>query len=170
MHGFLDILVKVGSDWSSWIVVGILALWAGMSFYKKTICPIANCRFGPDCPKFLPSPEEARGRLERADRRTMLFSLLMLLGVVLAVAGLFGLAQTGAERGTLSFFTLAVGLFLILTVPVRFQIRDNELRVLSATDPELRKALAYDLRLTHWRLLEYEFGILALLTTIIVAF
>lgn len=162
MDGFLDILLKVGSDPKGWIVVAVLAVWAGVSIYRVLRCPIANARTEI-------SAEAAHRDLNRRIRHPLSYLLLMLAGMGIAVAGLFGLSN-GDEASTIPFFMLAAGLFLILTLPVRMRIQESELRVIAATNPDSRSAFARALRHEHYALLQYELGILALFALILVVF
>lgn len=163
MDGFLEILYKVGAEPWSWAVVVLLAAWAGISLWKRMVCPIANGHAQL-------SAAEAIRDLNRKVRHPLSFLVVMVAGMVAAVVGLFGLSKADEGAGTLPFFLLAAGLFVILTLPVRMRIREAELRVRTATDEDGRQALARALRSEHHGLLQYEFGILALITLILVAF
>lgn len=163
MDGFLEILYKVGAEPWSWAVVVLLAAWAGVSLWKRIVCPIANGHAN------LTSADAIR-EMNRKVRHPLSFLVLMIGGMVAAVVGLFGLSKADEGAGTLPFFLLAAGLFVILTLPVRMRIREAELRVRAATNEEGRLALARSLRSEHHALLQYEFGILALIALILVAF
>ncbi|HEU0222287.1 MAG TPA: hypothetical protein VFR34_08800 [Paracoccaceae bacterium] len=162
MDGFLEILLKVGNDPKSWVVVALLGLWAGASLYRLVKCPIANARIKL-------SPESAHATLNRRIRHPLSYLVIMLLGMAVAVAGLIGLSKQD-DGSTLPFFMLAVGLFVILTLPVRMRIKDAELRVIAAQTEESRAVLAQTLRHEHRALLHYEFGILLLLALVLVMF
>ncbi|WP_118132659.1 hypothetical protein [Oceanicella sp. SM1341] len=165
MNGFLEVLQRVGATPASWAIIVIALIWASCSLVKLLICPIANCRM----PVGEIAPEEAERQVNQRVRHPLSFLVLMLLGIGLAVAGLFGLASD-LHRGTIAFFMLAVGLFLVLTLPMRQRIRDGELRVMAARDMEGRQLMSSNLRHEHRMLLCYEFGALSLLTLTVLLF
>ncbi|QDL92939.1 hypothetical protein FDP22_14795 [Paroceanicella profunda] len=165
MNGFLEVLQKVGATQASWAIIVIALLWGCASLYRMLVCPIANCRpVTLDLP-----PEEAERQINQRVRHPLSFLVLMLLGIGLSVSGLFGLASD-THRGTIAFFMLVVGLFLILTLPMRQNIRDGELRVMAARDLQARQLMSSSLRHDHRQLLYYEFGGLSLLTLTVLLF
>jgi hypothetical protein len=163
MDGFLEIFIRVGSEPASWLVIGILGLWAGYSVMRLFICPYCNLRIGI-------TAEQARSSLNKRVRHPLSYLFLMLLAMGIAVAGLFGLSAGEEGRGTLSFFLLATGLFLILTLPVRMRIKDAELRVIAAPSPDAQRLHALGLRQEHHTLIQYELGVFLMLVAVLVAF
>jgi hypothetical protein len=162
MDGFLEILYKVGSEPWSWAVVAALALLAAGSVWRLVRCPIANLRVEV-------TPESASELLNKRIRHPLSFLVLMLGGMVAAVVGLFRLADPD-DGSVLAFFLLSLGLFVVLTLPVRMRIKDAELRVVAAADEARRAVYATTLRHEHRALLLYEFGILAFLALVLLAF
>lgn len=162
MNDFLDILVRVGSTPMSWGVLALMAAWAMVSVVKYVRCPLVGGRATI-------SPADAETALQRRVRHPLAYLLAMLVGMGLAIAGLFGLAET-ESKGTLAFFFLAIGLYVILTMPVRLEIKDAEMRVVAAGSQEARSISTQGLRHTHRRLLQYEFGIVALFAAIVLLF
>ena len=92
------------------------------------------------------------------------FLLVMVTGIVLAVFGLFQLAEHGAEA-PLALFMLILGVYLFTTEPARHQVQDAERRVLETSDgpAEQRELSASLLRGSHFRLISIEVGIVAML-------
>ncbi|GIX14339.1 MAG: hypothetical protein KatS3mg118_2298 [Paracoccaceae bacterium] len=162
MHGFLDVLSRVGADPMSWLVIAVLALWVAASAARFAMCRLAADRATPE--------DLARHARRRDGRHRGVFLAGMLGAMGLAIAGLFGLGDAEGPRATLSFFALALGLFLILTLPVRVEIREAEDRFVAAGNPEARSLVAASLRQAHRRLLAYEAGILGLLALIALMF
>lgn len=162
MNTFLDVLIRVGSDPMAWAVLGLMAMVGGISLWRYMRCPLTKA-------KVPLSAEEARKRLDRKTSYPASYFLIMVAGIGLAVMGLFGLAKTDKE-GTVGFLLLAVGLYVILTLPVRLQIKDAELRVVAADEGEPRSIMALELRKTHRRLMSYEMSLVVLFFAVLVLF
>ncbi|MEM9049313.1 MAG: hypothetical protein AAGC92_11405 [Pseudomonadota bacterium] len=162
MTSFLDVLIRVGSDPMAWAVLAVMAIVAAGSLYKYWVCPLAKANVPY-------TTEEARSMLNRRVRHPVSYLLVMLLGMGFAIAGLFGLAK-GDHKSTLGFLSLAFGLYVILTLPVRLQIKDAELKVIASAEGEPRAIMAGELRQTHRRLMSYELVIFALFAAILLLF
>lgn len=162
MHGFLDILTVVGQDPMSWGVVAILAASTAISLIRYYRCPVARL-------KITQSPEEAEALLEKKVRHPLSFAVVMIIGITMAIVGLFGLANPESAH-PLKFLMLVAGLFVVLTWPLRYSIRDSEARVIASRTQEQRLLMQDGLLAVHRQLLSYEFGIIGVIVLTLVVF
>ena len=157
MNGLMNIIDVIGADpMAKWVVaaLGLRALWTIIAWRK---CPLAR---GTDAL----TPQQARDMRQQAFAHSWRFLLVMVTGIVLAVFGLFQLAEHGAEA-PLALFMLILGVYLFTTEPARHQVQDAERRVLETSDgpAEQRELSASLLRGSHFRLISIEVGIVAML-------
>lgn len=162
MNSFIDILQRAGSAPAAWIVLGLLGVWTAVSLYRLFRCPIVNANARV-------TQEEARRRIGAKIRHPLSFLVLMLIGMVMAIIGLFDLSKPDQDP-TLGFLMLVTGLFLTSTLPVRERIKDAEYKVVTAAGDDAKSAQVLALRREHRQLLAYELGILVLLSVALIVF
>ena len=149
MSGFMNIIHAIGSDPRAWVVLALFAaraLWSVVSYYR---CPTV-CR------------EQARIKREKMGDYTWRFVPAMLIGITLAVLGLFRLSHGAASPGV-ALFLLILGVYIFTTEPVRRQIFQAERKAADETGGPGENIAMADLRETHVKLLLMEFTIVALL-------
>jgi hypothetical protein len=155
MNGLTNILDVLGNHPATKWVALALALRVLWTVFAWQRCPLAH-----GGAEMKAAAEKAKG----GERPMMRFVLLMLLGIGLAIAGLFRLAADG-DAAPFALFVLTGGIYLFTTEPVRRTLIDAQYRVVaSAKLAAEEQALSVSmLRDTHVKLVAVEIGILALI-------
>lgn len=152
MNDFIQIIETIGADPRAWLVLGLFALRAVYSIVIYFRCPLCWSA------KLVADPEEAQRRINSKSGGSMRFFLLMVTGIVLAVVGLFMLAD--GVKPTIALFLMVLGAFLFMTEPIRLRINDARLRVISAGENEDQRMFHVGgLKSQHKDLLKLEIGI-----------
>ena len=142
MNMLIDELNMLSNDPKSWIVVLLLAGFAVHAIVGLLMCPYAHGK------RSFSQEEVSEARLHKF-RPGMRFPIMMLLGVALALAGLFMIAS--GTRPALALAMLVAGIVIMQTEPARLQLREQKFAVVAATDgPEDKLMSARDrLRGSH---------------------
>lgn len=152
MDGLANILEAIGQDpLTRWLLLA-MALRTGWSLICWRRCPSSHRRVSEDA---LEAIEARRQALWRHSAR---FLVVMLTGIVLAVAGLYKLSQAG-DGAPLALLMLVGGMYLFMTEPVRRSIADGEERVHATGlrgDPEAHQAALAILHGNHTYLVAIE--------------
>lgn len=154
MEMIFDGVSMLKHDWRAWIVMGAVALKALFSLYLYFRCPFACGR------KELSEQEIAEARAWRFTPPTS-FLFLMMLGMGLAIGGLYLLDD--ARLGALALGLLVLGVFIFLSEPNRLTVRTAMNEVIATTGgPGDSNLLARDnLRSAHRSRALIEIGIVA---------
>lgn len=129
------------------LAAGLRALWSLVAWKRcRLAAGEAHAR----------SPLEPRRRIWR-------FSVLVILGIALALWGLFELSALGM-KAPWALPALAMGMYLFMTEPVRLALFDAERRVEAAVGGPDHRLELVQLRGQHIRLIGMEIGVLLLLT------
>jgi hypothetical protein len=176
MDGLANILEVIGTDpMAKWVLLafGLHAAWSVVAYFRCPLCAASG--------RFLVRQRAARRQAEKSSAEDVLpedgsfghdgtftawrFLLVMVLGIAVAVVGLFKLAKHGAEA-PLGFFLLILGVYLFTTEPARRQVAEalrHALAVEPSAGPE-RKALSVALlRDSRRKLVAIEVGIVSLM-------
>lgn len=122
MDGLANILGVIGDDpLTRWLLLA-MALRTGWSLICWRRCPSQNVRISNEA---LEAIEARRQALWRHSAR---FLVVMIAGIVLAIAGLYQLAMKG-DGAPVAMIMLVGGMYLFMTEPVRQTIADAEDRV-----------------------------------------
>jgi hypothetical protein len=150
MSGFMNIIHTVGVDPRAWIV---LALFAARAIWSIVSLSRVSARAG------------AVSAAATSDSDRMLswrFPATMVVGIALAIIGLFRLSH-GAAQPAFALFLLLLGVYLFTTEPVRRQIAIAELRLREATGGPGEDVAITDYRESQLRLIVIEVLIVAVL-------
>ena len=122
MNGLSNILDVIGQDpLTRWLLLA-MAIRTGWSLICWRRCPSARMKLTNEA---LEAIEARRQALWRHSAR---FLVVMLAGIVLAVAGLYQLSRAG-DGAPVALIMLVGGMYLFMTEPVRRSIADSEERV-----------------------------------------
>lgn len=157
MNGLTNILNVLGNHPATkWIALALAlrALWTVIAWQR---CPLTHGRAHIDAATAADAARSGPGRMWR-------FIGLMLLGIALAVLGLFRLAEEG-DAAPFALFVLTGGIYLFTTEPARRTLAEAQNRVIAATaqGPEAEALSVSMLRDTQVKLVAVEVGILALI-------
>jgi hypothetical protein len=158
MNGLSNILSVLGDHPATkWVALALAlrALWTVLAWQR---CPLTHGRAR------ISDKDAARAAAGGGSRQMWRFVGLMLLGIALAVAGLFRLAADG-EAAPFALFVLTGGIYLFTTEPVRRNLIEAQNRVLASSTrgPEAQELSVSMLRDTHVKLVAVEVGIFALI-------
>lgn len=148
----MNIIHAIGADPRAWIVLGLFAaraIWSAAMLARHRLAA-ENTDVADMAP---------------ALTRRMLswrFVPIMLLGIALAVIGLFRLSHSAAQPA-FTLFLLLLGVYLFTTEPVRRQISLAEKRVRDAPSEAAKESAIADLRESHVKLVAFEVTIVAVL-------
>lgn len=156
MNGLTNILSVLGDHPATkWVALALAlrALWTVVAWQR---CPLTHGRARIS--------EKDAARAAAGGGTMWRFLALMLLGMGLAVAGLFRLAADG-EAAPFALFVLTGGIYLFTTEPVRRNLIEAQNRVLASSTrgPEAQELSVSMLRDTHVKLVAVEVGIFALI-------
>ena len=163
MNMLISELQMLASDWRSWIVVGVMGALVLHSLTYYFMCPYVHGRANITDEAVV----EARERVFKPGAR---YGLMMVLGIVLTVTGLFMIAD--GVKPTLALAAMVAGIVIVQTEPTRTVIRENTQRVISLRDDETSKLEAAALRLrgSHVELVVKNLVLFAALIAGILAF
>ncbi|MEM9059733.1 MAG: hypothetical protein AAGD13_04655 [Pseudomonadota bacterium] len=142
MNMLISELQMLAGDWRSWIVVVLMALIAVHSAVYYVVCPYVHGRANISDAEVT----EARGNPFKPGMR---LGLMMVVGIVLTLTGLFMIAD--GVKPTLALAAMVVGIVIIQTEPTRSSIRESTQRVVALRDAEVvtREAAQSRLRGNH---------------------
>lgn len=164
MFGLDNILEVIESDPLTRWLLAAMALRAAWSVVCWRKCRLSGAAADD-------ALEVIEARRQALWRHNMRFLLIMLAGISLAVAGLFGLARGGADH-PVALVMLVGGMYLFMTEPVRLQIQDAEDRVAASAlrgDVEAHRFSQSMLRGSHLHLVMIEVGVVVALGLVILA-
>jgi hypothetical protein len=152
MSGFMNIIHAIGVDPRAWIVLALFAARAVWTVVVFARCPMRAGDF------------EASSLGPALSGRVLSWRFIatMVLGIILAVAGLFRLNH-GAAQPAFALFLLLLGVYLFTTEPVRRQIAMAEKRVRETTDTPGEASAIANLREAHMKLVAFELTIVGVL-------
>lgn len=165
MFGLDNILEVIGSDPLTRWLLAAMALRAAWSLVCWRRCKMARADSTDE------ALEVIEARRQALWRHNMRYLLIVVAGIALAVAGLFGLAQGGSDR-PLALVMLVGGMYLFMTEPVRLQIQDAEDRVAASAlrgDAEAHRFSQSMLRGSHLNLVMIEVGVVVALGLVMLA-
>lgn len=156
MNGLTNILHVLGSHPATkWVVLALAlrALWTVVAWRR---CPLVRGSAQIDA--------ATAAKAADSDGKKLRFVSVMLVGIALAVTGLFRLAA-GGEAAPFALFVLTGGIYLFTTEPVRRTLINAQNRVIAATTQgaEAQALSVAMLRDTHVKLVAVEVGIFALI-------
>ena len=145
MTMLIDELQMLTGDWRSWIVVTLMAGIAILSVVHLFACPYVRGT------KKLTDDEVETAR-STPFRPGWRFGMMMVLGVALALAGLFMIAN--GIKPTIALALMVGGLVIVQTEPARLRIRDSKQKVVACRDAagEVRRLAQDRLRSSHRQL------------------
>lgn len=163
MNMLISELQMLAGDWRSWVVVGLMLLVALHSIVYYYMCPYAHGRASITDD----AVSDAQSRVYKPGLR---FGIMMLLGIILTVAGLFMIAD--GVKPTLALAAMVMGIVIIQTEPTRSVIRENTQRLVANRDAESVRQEAAQLRLrgSHRELVAKNVVLLGALVTGLLAF
>ncbi len=163
MNMLISELQMLAADWRSWVVVVLMAVVAGRSLIVLMMCPYANNTADI-------SDEMAQKAARTPYSAGRRFLLMMLIGIVCSLAGLFMIAH--GIKPAIALALLVGGVLLTVTEPPRLRIRDNTSRLIAShlgteasQDAELRR-----LRTSHHELVIMNVLVLVALIAALLAF
>lgn len=124
MNMLIDELNMLSDDPKSWLVVLLLAGFAVHAIVGVLMCPYAHGK------RAFSDEEVAEARTHKF-RPGLRFPVMMMLGVALALAGLFMIAS--GTRPTMALAMLVAGILLLQTEPGRLQLREQKFAVVAAS-------------------------------------
>ena len=152
MDGLSNILDVIGQDpLARWLLLA-MAVRTGWSLVCWQRCPTERLRISGE------ALEAIEARRQAVWRHSARFLLVMLTGILLAIAGLFKLSL-GGDGGAIALIMLVGGMYLFMTEPVRLTINDCEERVHATAirgDMESHQAALAMLRGSHTYLVLIE--------------
>lgn len=113
METLLTNLSLLGHNPFAWAVAALVGLRAAFSVYMTLRCPVARGVYQP-------TREEAEAAANERFGATRGYLLLMVVGMALAIGGLYTIAND--RYGAVALGALVVGVFLIMTEPSRLQV------------------------------------------------
>lgn len=163
MQSVLSSFQSLCDDPVAWVLVGLVSAKALFSLVCFTRCPVRRQRRLVDA-------RAAREAFNAPFVHAPRFLGLMLLGIALAIGGLYTLGHP--ELGPFALAAMVLGVFLMLTEPSQLGIEDATLRVMAARaegGEAVRLALER-LRSAHFGRLALEFAFAAALALVVVAY
>lgn len=124
MEMLIGSLSALGDDWRAWIVAGLVSVKAVISVYFLMRCPVQRGTF--DVPRDL-----AVKAAEFKFNPPLSYLGLMLLGIALAVGGLYLLNDPG--WGPLALGIIVIGVFIFMTEPSRLRVNNSRIAVFAAS-------------------------------------
>ena len=163
MHAVLLSFQQLCDNPVAWTVVGLVGvktLYSVMSFLR---CPLLRNRLKL-------APEMADALVQRRVLHSPRFLALMLLGIVLAVGGLYTVSDS--VYGPVGLAAIVVGAFILIAEPSQLSIEENQLRVIAAGPaPGDTQDLAMDrLRWSHLERIGVEVGLTVALVAILAVY
>ncbi|MEM7522756.1 MAG: hypothetical protein AAF360_03165 [Pseudomonadota bacterium] len=142
MEMILVNVAALSNDWRAWVVAGLISLKAIVSIFFYFRCPVVRGVAEID------ETMIATGKSYRLNP-PFSFAILMLLGMGLAIAGLYKLYDSSI--GPIALGAIVVGVFLFLTEPTRLFVNASKMEVFATTGgSEEANGLARDrLRSAH---------------------
>ena len=138
MNMLISELQMLAGDWRSWLVVGLMGVLVAHSVVYYFVCPYVHGR------ATITDEAVAEAR-ECAFTPGVRYGVMMLLGIILTVTGLFMIAE--GIRPTIALTAMVIGIVILQTEPTRTIIRENTQRVISLRDDIDGKREAAELRL-----------------------
>ncbi len=114
-------------DWRAWIVMALVALKAMHSVYLYFRCPVA-------CGRHEPSPEDIAAARAYRFKPPLSYLILMLLGMGLAIGGLYLLGDS--RLGPIALGLLVLGVFIFSSEPNRLAVQGAMKEVIATTGAE----------------------------------
>lgn len=138
--------------WAIFAAVALRAAWSVVGFFQ---CPIVRKSAVSD-------PHGARARLQRKVLHSWRFLFAMLIGMALAIGGLYALRMP--DVGPLALAAIVFGVFILIVEPSRLSVEENTLRVSAASlDGPAAYRVALDrLRAAHMERISMEVALAAL--------
>ena len=124
METLIDSLSTLGADWRAWVVAGFISVKAMISFYYLMRCPV-------QCGKFDISRELAVKSAAFKFNAPLSYLVMMLLGIGLAVGGLYLLDNP--RLGPLALGIIVIGVFIFMTEPSRLRVNNSTIAVYAAS-------------------------------------
>lgn len=135
MEMIVEAMSELSADPRAWAVAALVALKAAHSLYLYLRCPLVRGA--------VPSPELVEAAQAYRFRPTPRFLITMLLGVSLAIGGLYMLHSP--HWGALALGCLVLGVFLFMTEPSRLLVAGAMMAVFATADQaDEASALARD--------------------------
>ncbi len=125
MKMLIEELQSLAADPRSWVVVALMAVLAGISFFRLWRCPHVAGTYQPTDAEV----ETARNSGFGIGWR---FAFMMLGGAAVTLIGLFMIA--GGIRPTIALALVVAGIVAIQTEPYRLQIREQTRLVVASRD------------------------------------
>lgn len=123
MHAVIVSFRNLCDDPVAWVVIGLVALKAAISVATFARCPLLRN------PLSL-SPEAADEMVQRRVLHSPRFLVLMIVGIALAIGGLYSVADP--TYGALGLAAVVIGAFILIVEPSQLSIEENQLRVAAA--------------------------------------
>jgi hypothetical protein len=160
MHAVMVSFRNLCDDPVAWGVIGLIAIKAFASVMTYTRCPLLRN------PLSL-SPEDAEAMVHRRVLHSPRFLALMILGILLAIGGLYTVSDPA--YGALGLAAIVIGAFILIVEPSQLSIEENQLRVAAVgCKPGEAMDLAMDrLRWSHLERIAIEVALAAALVLIL---
>lgn len=152
MEMLIGSLSALGQDWRAWLVAGLVTLKAITSVYYLMRCPVQNGTY--QVPR-----ELAVKSAEFKFNAPLSYLGMMLLGIAMAVGGLYALDSP--HWGPIALGVVVIGVFIFMTEPSRLRVNNSRISVFAATlqGEEAADLARGDLRDAHRQRAMFEFTI-----------
>lgn len=140
----------------AWAIFAAVALRAAWSLIYYLRCPVVHSSAVSD-------PNAARAQLQKKVLHSSRFLIAMLIGMALAIGGVYALRTPDA--GPLALAAIVFGVFILIVEPSRLSVEENTLRVSAASldGPAAHRLALSRLRAAHVERIAIEVGLVALL-------
>lgn len=160
MHAVLVSFQNLCDNPVAWGVVGLVALKTSYSVMTYFRCPLLRNRLQL-------SPEMADALVQRRVLHSPRFLALMMVGIALAVGGLYTVSNP--IYGAIGLAAIVIGAFILIVEPSQLSIEENQLRVAAAgsTVGETLDLAMDRLRWSHLERISIEIALTAALVAIL---
>lgn len=160
MEMMLTNVAALSSDPKAWVVAAVVAIKALVSIYLSRRCPVMRGEID------VSDEMIEEGKAYKVSPPPS-FLIIMLVGIALAVVGLYMLPHP--IYGPLALGALVVGMFMFMTEPTRLFVNASKMEVFASTGaPGDANALARDrLRAAHTERAVYEVIIAAAVVSLL---
>jgi hypothetical protein len=147
----------------AWVVIGLVAAKTAHSAFYYFVCPFARGKVGVDA-------KQAEAMVQRRVLHDPRFLALMVLGIALAVGGLYALPSH--DYGALGLAAVVLGSFVLVVEPSQLSINENQLRVAAAScaKGEAMELAVDRLRASHRERIVLETGLTAVLAAVVLIY
>lgn len=160
MRSVIESFISLCDAPVAWAIVAVLTIKTVQTIVAYVKCPLLGGGSGL-------TPDEADALVQRRHRHSPRFLVLTLIGLALAVGGLYALST---PYGSFALAAIVLGAFILIVEPTQLQIEENTLRVAAARTAET-EALARDrLRGAHRERIALETGLTLTIAAIVAIF